>query len=523
MATTTYLEWDDQATGANDNTWGDVLDANQTIFETAIARLLSLSTTGGTTSLTSSQNRYPIIVITGTLVSNATINVRAAEKNWIFINQTSGAFTLRVKTSGGTGKYIPRGRATKLYCDGTNVLSARAPGIPFAVAGGGVNAITASFEPELAGADLEIGQTMWLVEAAGANTSSSPTFTPDGGTTYNIKKYGNASLRGGDIYGAGHLCLFVLASASRVELLNPAGLASDTAPGIVELATTAETIALTDAIRAVTPAALFALLGKGSSVVGGTTISLGDGGLFTITGSGWNCTDIDFATANDGRHALLYINASGTFTHNATSLPLPGGADIAVSAGDLVEVWQRDTDNVNVAIHRADGRAHVETWQYIETLTASSSANLTTASLANYSMIRVTLSNVRPATDGAMLNARISSDGSTFLNSGYEGWSDTKTPSTSTGAAADTGGALTGGVGNATSDGPISGQILFGNFNVARKTAIQALLTYGNGSAAFRTVETQSLNDQSTAMTHIRFVMDSGDIASGSIVIEGRR
>jgi hypothetical protein len=38
MATTTYLEWDDQATGANDNTWGDVLDANQTIFETAIAR-----------------------------------------------------------------------------------------------------------------------------------------------------------------------------------------------------------------------------------------------------------------------------------------------------------------------------------------------------------------------------------------------------------------------------------------------------------------------------------------------------
>lgn len=528
MATTTYLEWDDQANGSNDNTWGDVLDANQTIFETAIARYLPLATTGGTTSLTSDQNRYPIIVVTGVLISNAIIVVRTAEKNWTFINNTTGAFSVRVKTLAGTAKFLPRGRATRIYCDGTNVQVVRDSGIPYAAAGGTADAITATYEPATISDDLVVGY-VWCAEATAANGTMPPyTFSPDGLGPYTIEKLGGQPLVAGDIYGAGHLCLFMLSAANKVELLNPAGSATTGAPGLAQLATTAQAIGMSSATRVVTPAGLGALFAKGTAVAGGALIDLGDGGYFHITGSGWTCSDIDFTNGTDGRYAALHINTSGTFTHNATTMPLPGGADVNVSSGDIVEVWQSDLNEVKVVIHRADGRSHVDTWQYVETLTASSSANLTTSSLANYAMIRVTLRNVRPATDDADLRVRISSDGVTFLSTGYDGRTEARTTAASTSATAETDGVVTAtganaGIGNQTSDGPLAGQILFGNFNLARKTTIHSLVTYGNPSGNFRTVETQTLNDQSTAMTHIRFSFDSGSIEAGTIVIEGMR
>lgn len=226
MSTTPYLELDDQATGANDNTWGDVADANFAIIEQAIARLGSISTTGGTTTLTSSQNRFPVIRLTGTLASNAVIQVKTQEKNWIFINATTGAYSVTVKTAAGTGKTLPRGRAVKLYCDGTNVEYARERGIPSAQAGGTVDAITATFEPATTAAELQDG-TLWIVEAAGANTSTTPTFNPDGTGNLTIKKNGGQALILGDIRAAGHkLLLCYDASGGHAELLNPSMVAT---------------------------------------------------------------------------------------------------------------------------------------------------------------------------------------------------------------------------------------------------------------------------------------------------------
>ena len=221
MTATTYLEWEDQATGANNNTWGDVADANWTIFEQAIARIGAISTTGGTTTLTSSQNRYPILKITGVLVSNATIVVRTAEKNFHFINGTTGNFSVTVKTAAGTGKTIPRGRAVKVYCDGTNVEQVRFPTIQAAQAGGTVDAITATFEPATVSGELQDG-ALFLVEAAGANTITNPTFNPDGLGALTITKLGGQALVAGDIRAAGHkLLLCYDASSTRYELLNP--------------------------------------------------------------------------------------------------------------------------------------------------------------------------------------------------------------------------------------------------------------------------------------------------------------
>ena len=225
MTATTYLEWEDQTNGSNNNTWGDVSDANSTIFEQAIARLGAVATTGGSTTLSSAQNRYPIITVTGALVSNATIVVRTAEKNWVFLNNTTGAFSLTVKTLAGTGKAIPRGRATQLYCDGVNVTNARESIVPTALASGAVDAITATFEPAFAASELLDG-TIFAVEALGANLTATPTFSPDGNTAQIITKYGNQALVPSDIPRAGFkMLLCYRASVTKYELLNaPAAL-----------------------------------------------------------------------------------------------------------------------------------------------------------------------------------------------------------------------------------------------------------------------------------------------------------
>jgi hypothetical protein len=207
MSTTTYLELEDQATGANDGTWGDVADSNYAIVELAIARVAGIATTGGTTVLTSVQNRYPLIVLTGVLVANATIQTRTAEKNWIFINRTTGAFSVTVKTAAGTGVTLPRQKAVKLYCDGTNVVYARYPNVPHAAA------------------DLQEGLA-WLVTAGAPNTLTNPTFNPDGLGPLTITKFGGQALAAGDIRAAGHKLLLIYKSTG-VELLNPATDASN--------------------------------------------------------------------------------------------------------------------------------------------------------------------------------------------------------------------------------------------------------------------------------------------------------
>lgn len=76
----------------------------------------------------------------------------------------------------------------------------RSIGIPTAVAGGTADAITADFTPNVA---LTNGTTV-IVRAGAANTTTTPTFSPDGLTAKTIVKGNNLALAAGDIAGAGH-------------------------------------------------------------------------------------------------------------------------------------------------------------------------------------------------------------------------------------------------------------------------------------------------------------------------------
>lgn len=95
------------------------------LFDTAIAGRLSKSVAGSSdVTLTTAEARNAILEFTGTLTGNINVIVPTKTKLYAVYNATSGAFTLTVKPSGGTGIAVTQGARTFLYCDGTNVVSA---------------------------------------------------------------------------------------------------------------------------------------------------------------------------------------------------------------------------------------------------------------------------------------------------------------------------------------------------------------------------------------------------------------
>lgn len=92
-------------------------------------------------------------------------------------------------------------------------------------------------------------------------------------------------------------------------------------------------------------------LGKGSSVSLASTLTLGDGLLFHITAGTGPVLDIDFATPWDGRYAILVADVAFSLTHNATTLLIPGGANLNLSAGDRLLLAQDAGDNILVLGH----------------------------------------------------------------------------------------------------------------------------------------------------------------------------
>ena len=116
-----------QADGENDSTWGSKANDVFKRIEESIAGLTAVVVTGADVTLTDTQfaenqARKMILKATGTLTGNRAIIVPDRTKMYLVDNGTSGAFTLTVKTSGGTGPTIPQGGKSIVYCDATDVI-----------------------------------------------------------------------------------------------------------------------------------------------------------------------------------------------------------------------------------------------------------------------------------------------------------------------------------------------------------------------------------------------------------------
>ena len=172
---TSRIKLTKQATGANSNTWGEVLNAGVfSVVDQAIAgyavvtlgsgtSLVSLSVDDGTVS----RGRNKILELTGTLATATNIIIPSTSREYIVKNSTSGAFGVTFKCLGGTGLAVDQGVVTQLYCDGASVNMATGNAAQRTVGIGATNI------PDTSLADLRYDQLSVSQTITGAKTHTS--------------------------------------------------------------------------------------------------------------------------------------------------------------------------------------------------------------------------------------------------------------------------------------------------------------------------------------------------------------
>jgi hypothetical protein len=127
----TDLKLELMVTGENAGTWGDITNTNLVILQQAIAGYQTVAlnaTTGATLTFTNgalSNGKNAVIELTGTITGNVSVIIPdGIEKTYLVKNNTTGAFTVQIKTTSGTGPtFAAADKGIKLvYSNGTDVV-----------------------------------------------------------------------------------------------------------------------------------------------------------------------------------------------------------------------------------------------------------------------------------------------------------------------------------------------------------------------------------------------------------------
>jgi len=109
-------------TGDDVNSWGPVINANFSAIDSNISAQNIITTTGGTTTLTTAQGANLYFPITGALTSNATIIFPGTATFFFASNQTTGTYTTTLSAAGGGASVVLlQGTAGVFWTDGTNI------------------------------------------------------------------------------------------------------------------------------------------------------------------------------------------------------------------------------------------------------------------------------------------------------------------------------------------------------------------------------------------------------------------
>ncbi len=115
------------STAENNTTNPDTGGAGWT--PTAFSGLQSIPLSGASVTLTNLQSAAPIIVLTGAITQNCNVIVSNFVGDWIFVNNTTGAYTVQVKTAAGTGVNIAQNASQFIWGDATNIYYANASSV----------------------------------------------------------------------------------------------------------------------------------------------------------------------------------------------------------------------------------------------------------------------------------------------------------------------------------------------------------------------------------------------------------
>ena len=129
---------------------------------------------------------------------------------------------------------------------------------------------------------------------------------------------------------------------------------------------------------------------KGSDIASATSLTLGtDGNLFDVTGT---TTITSIATKGIGSYVTLHFDGALTFTHHATDLILPGGANITTAAGDIAVMYEYASADWRCVSYTKASGGHTIT-DIANTFTAAQSGSITALSDGANISVNLALNN----------------------------------------------------------------------------------------------------------------------------------
>lgn len=360
--------------------------------------LLTKSVAGSAdVTLTSSEAGYSIIYFTGALTGNINVIVPNAVNEWVMFNNTSGAYTLTVKTAPGSGVSITQGTRRILNCDGTNVNYSDSVGtgtVTSVATGTGLSGgpITTSGTISLANTAVNAGSYLVMnatIDAQGRITAASNNTAPvlqqlrtptTSGSTLEIQAY--------DVDGASYTTFATLTAANTPTMDLASGV---TIGGAYIYRVGGTDVAVTDGGTGVsTLTANNVILGNGTSAPQFVAPST-SGNVLTSNGTTWTSA----ALPSNPIKAWVNFNGTGTVairaSLNVSSITDNGTGDYTINFTSMML-------NANYAVLG----------------TCNGEAGSSQAGIVNYGYL---ISSVPPTTSAVRISTR-QQDG-TFFDAQY--------------------------------------------------------------------------------------------------------
>lgn len=124
MTTTANKGYTKPTVGADFDTWGGLLNTDFDIIDSNLGGIASVNVAGNSNVMATADNAKCLVqLLSGALTGNISYLLPAVGSLYIIDNETTGAFSITVKTvaGGSTGVVVPRLTKMAVYSDGTNV------------------------------------------------------------------------------------------------------------------------------------------------------------------------------------------------------------------------------------------------------------------------------------------------------------------------------------------------------------------------------------------------------------------
>ncbi len=171
--------------GSDQDTWGDILNADLEILDLAVQYDAIAKTLGAAdVTLTDAEAASAVINLTGTLTANVNLIVPVSPVRLYLVNNgTTGAFTVTVKTPLGTGVTVLQGANSLVYSDGTNIIQ-------------GATSVNGSFAVSGALSAGSVSTASATITGGSVNSTPVGNTTPSSGAFTTLSASGATTLNG---------------------------------------------------------------------------------------------------------------------------------------------------------------------------------------------------------------------------------------------------------------------------------------------------------------------------------------